>query len=283
MIISSFRAMGTTCEVRAERHDVMKEVQQRFRRYEQRFSRFLPDSELSTLNRVADVWQTVSPEMAAVLGVATDARRRTGGLVDIGIGATLAGWGYDRPIDTMAEGIKAPTTTSKHGWIFARDRVRIDVGTALDLGGIVKGWVCDRAVEATEASLVSAGGDMMSTDPDLSVELTDPDGVSYASVELGVGGLATSSRIARTWKTDEGIANHLIDPRDHRPVTSPVLQATVVAASAADAEIGAKAVLLMGSDGLAWADRQPWIRQTIALWHDGSVYATHDSRERQSA
>ena len=123
----------------------------------------------------------------------------------------------------------------------------------------------------------------MSTDPDLIVELTDPVGTPYASVELGVGGLATSSRIARTWSTDKGAAHHLIDPTRRRPAASPVVQATVIASSATDAEIGAKAVLLRGADGLAWADHQPWIREAVVLWHDGSVYATRSGARRQSA
>jgi hypothetical protein len=25
---------------------------------------------------------------------------------------------------------------------------------------------------------------------------------------------------------------------------------------------------------LAWADRQPWIRGALVVWHDGNVYAT---------
>ena len=283
MIISTFRAMGTDCEVRAAEADVVADVEARFARDEQRFSRFLPDSELSALNRNPGVWQTVSADMAAVLSVATDALRITGGLVNIGIGATLAGWGYDRTIDSIADDVPADPGGSDHGWVFDGERVLIEDGTALDLGGIVKGWVCDRAVDGTGASLVSAGGDMMSADPDLMVELTDADGMTYASVELGVGGLATSSRIARTWSTDKGAAHHLIDPTRHRPVASPVLQATVVASSATEAEVGAKAVLLRGTDGLAWADRQPWIRDAIVLWHDGSVYATRSGARRQTA
>ena len=40
------------------------------------------------------------------------------------------------------------------------------------------------------------------------------------------------------------------------PARSPVVSATAVAATAVEAEAGAKAMLLLGEDGLAWADRQ---------------------------
>ena len=59
-----------------------------------------------------------------------------------------------------------------------------------------------------------------------------------------------------------------------RPVDTPVTAATVLAETASDAEAGAKAVLLQGENGLAWAADQEWIRSAIVFWHDGSVFAT---------
>jgi hypothetical protein len=53
-----------------------------------------------------------------------------------------------------------------------------------------------------------------------------------------------------------------------------VLSATVVAATALEAEAGAKAVLLRGGDGLVWAADQPWIHGALVVWFDGSVFAT---------
>lgn len=58
------------------------------------------------------------------------------------------------------------------------------------------------------------------------------------------------------------------------PVDTPVVSATVLADSAVDAEVGAKAVLLLGADGLAWAAEQTWISAAIVIWHDRSVFAT---------
>jgi len=60
------------------------------------------------------------------------------------------------------------------------------------------------------------------------------------------------------------------------PVDSPVLSASVVAATASDAEAGAKAVLIHGADGLAWADARDWVNSALVVWDDGSVYATRD-------
>ena len=62
------------------------------------------------------------------------------------------------------------------------------------------------------------------------------------------------------------------------PASTPVVSATVVADTAVEAEAGAKAVVLMGVNGLAWADQQDWIRQAAVIWHDGTVYGTHVRR-----
>jgi thiamine biosynthesis lipoprotein ApbE len=58
------------------------------------------------------------------------------------------------------------------------------------------------------------------------------------------------------------------------PVNTPVISATVLADSAVDAEAGAKAVLLLGADGLAWAAEQIWMFAALVIWRDGSVFAT---------
>jgi thiamine biosynthesis lipoprotein ApbE len=53
-----------------------------------------------------------------------------------------------------------------------------------------------------------------------------------------------------------------------------VVSATVLAATATDAEAGAKAVLMLGTDGLAWAEAEPWVAAALVIWHDGSIYGT---------
>jgi thiamine biosynthesis lipoprotein ApbE len=58
------------------------------------------------------------------------------------------------------------------------------------------------------------------------------------------------------------------------PVDSPVVSASVLAESAVDAEAGAKAVLLLGAEGLEWASEQAWIAAAVVLWHDGSIFGT---------
>ena len=91
---------------------------------------------------------------------------------------------------------------------------------------------------------------------------------------VGVGGLATSATTRRQWNVAGRPANHLIDPRTLSPAFSPIFSATVMTETAVEAEAGAKAVLLHGEHGLAWAEQQQWIDAALVVWRDGSVYAT---------
>lgn len=275
MIVERFDAMGTWVEVRAETDAGQLKARDLFTSMEARFSRFIESSELNAVNAADTDEVVLSAEFAEILAAAADLLLRTAGLVDPAIGGRVIGWGYDRSFDELA-GMAAlpPTSHIAATWRLVGTTLRRRPGTRFDFGGLAKGWTADRAVEAGYASVVSAGGDVRSSEPTTTVDIVDPWGRSAAHVALGVGGLATSSVARRRWDTAAGPAHHIIDPRHGDPAVTPILSASVIAATAVEAEAGAKAVLILGAEGLAWAERQPWIRSAVAVWHDGTVYAT---------
>ena len=67
------------------------------------------------------------------------------------------------------------------------------------------------------------------------------------TLELTRGAIATSGRDRRRWRRNGEELHHLIDPSTGRPAVSDVLRVTVVAGSATEAEILAKAAFL-GAD-----------------------------------
>lgn len=208
--------------------------------------------------------------------MAEEMRERTDGLVDAGVGDAVIRWGYDRTFEDVPAAMSEPALSRAFGgrWSIDGEVVWRDPGVTLDLGGIAKGWTCDLAVQTGLAEMVSAGGDLRSRDPDSLVEVMDPWDHIVAEIPVGVGALATSSIAKRRWQAGSTQAHHLIDPRSGNPSITPVLSATVVAATAVEAEAGAKAVLLRGADGLSWAAQRPWIDGALVVWRDGSVYAT---------
>lgn len=267
--------MGTTVEAWTSDVAGFEATVRWFDDVEQRCSRFVPDSELSRINRDMRTRVPLSPVLRQVVSHAADMRRRTEGLLDIGVGASVAAWGYDRSFE-LVESLAEPPDHLRNApeWSLDGATLARPVGTKMDLGGIAKGWTCDTAVEKGFARVVSAGGDIRSAHVATRVPVVDPWGETVALVALGQGALATSSTTRRRWAVGDREAHHLIDPRSGRPSESPVLSATVTASTAVEAEGGAKAVLMLGEDGLAWADEQSWIRSALVIWHDGSVYAT---------
>ncbi len=271
-----FPAMGTMVDVTARTEDRIAATRQLFERIEASCSRFLPASELTRINDDPSTRVPLTAGMAGVLHAAEHARVISGGLVDVGVGGAVHAWGYDRTFTAVArrdhhavpEGLPTPPW-SVEGAVLTRPP-----GTRLDFGGIAKGWACDLAVEQGLATIVSAGGDVRSVDPQATVNIIDPWDATAATLHLGVGALATSSVSRRRWTVGNVEANHLIDPRTMCPTSSPVLSATVITATTVEAEAAAKTILLRGADGLAWADRQSWISAALVVWHDGNVYGT---------
>lgn len=274
MIIHRFHAMGTVVEVQGDERSGT-EAQEMFRAFELRFSRFRSESELSLLN--VSGGQDVSDEMRHVLELSLELRDRTAGLFDIGVGRAVHDWGYDQSFPDVTPLLQAPSCHMGE-WCMQGNSVDLSDGTTLDLGGIAKGWASDRVVESGAATVVSAGGDVRSSDPSLEAEIVDESEQTVAVVHVGVGALATSSTRKRRWKVGNDEVHHLMDPRTMGPARTPVHAATVIAETAAEAEAGAKAVLLLGTEGLRWAEEQPWVRQAIVRWHDGSVYANTVAR-----
>jgi thiamine biosynthesis lipoprotein len=125
-------------------------------------------------------------------------------------------------------------------------RARLAAGAAIDLGGIAKGWIADRAVERLGPnSLVSCGGDLHARGGG---ETGDgwPVGFGDRTLLLKDMAAATSGTSKRRW--GDGL-HHLIDPRTGAPSTSDLTEVSVLADNALDAEIFAKTAFLLGSTG----------------------------------
>jgi FAD:protein FMN transferase len=270
----TFAAMGTGIDAWCRGPESAAKLRNWFEDVEAVCSRFRPDSELSRVNRSAAGDVMVSSLLAEVMTAADRMRALTGGLVDVGVGAGVSEWGYDR---SFGEGLgldAVPGPIPFPDWSLNGRRLNRSKGTTIDLGGVAKGWSCDRAVELGLATIVSAGGDIRSDDPRAIVSVVDPWDEIAAHIRLGIGAFATSSTTRRRWRAGGREVCHLIDPRTMTPIETPILSASAVVRSAVGAEAAAKTVLLKGEAGLAWAAETDWIDAAIVVWQDGSVYAT---------
>ncbi len=132
-----------------------------------------------------------------------------------------------------------------------------------DLDGVAKGWIADRALALLRghpAALVDADGDIAvrpgggvawdiavadprpGADGDLALLRLDD---RAAGATLGI---ATSGTSVHRWPAAAGgpPRHHLLDPLTRRPAVTDVVQATVIAGSAREAEVLAKAAVIAG-------------------------------------
>jgi thiamine biosynthesis lipoprotein len=244
----AFRAMGTTIEVfvQGEAAARWQLVECEFERLERSMSRFQADSELARLNRDGRI--VASRALSEVVELALEARERTGGLFDPTVHDAVVGAGYDRTFEELpADPAPVRGGASCGGEVLVDGRkIRLAPGVRLDLGGIAKGYAADRAC----ALLADAGPSLVNAGGDLAIDGGRwPVGIETATdtmtVLLGDGGVATSGQDRRRW--GGGARHHLIDPRTGAPARTDVLRATVVASSAVEAEVLAKAAFL-GAD-----------------------------------
>jgi thiamine biosynthesis lipoprotein len=261
---STFLAMGTDVEVLAAPtlpDGAVGRVQGHFASMEAIFSRFIPDSELSCLNRAAGRPFAASQLFREVLNNAIAAARESNGLFDPLLLSEVKAAGYRESIDVVRGSVQIPTAVSVHA-TFSDIRVCNDgtviipEASGLDFGGFVKGWTVDHCAPLMADSgnwLINAGGDRLARGdgPDgggwiVGVEDPFAPGNNLAVIRVRDAAIATSSTMRRRWTTQAGIAHHLIDPRTGLPAETDLVSVTVAANSVARAEVLAKQLLLFG-------------------------------------
>lgn len=231
------------------------------RGFEGRFSRFLPESELSALNASAGGPFAASPMLFALVERAIDFARSSGGLFDPTVLRRLMELGYDRSFELVGESpIRRHDCLRDASWRDlqldpSRNTIVLPPGMGIDLGGIGKGWAVDRVVCILgEHCLVNCGGDVYARGKPAATEswrvgITDPFNAELDLMVLSLTdtAVATSSVLRRRWGA-AGALHHIIDPRTGMPSDSDALQVTVVAPSAALADYHAKVALLLGAE-----------------------------------
>ena len=272
--VERFACFGGTCEVRvggAGAAAAAAGARRQLLAWHDRFSRFLPGSELSRLNADPRDAVPASPELLALAGAVATAGSRTGGLVDGTLAREIAAAGYrstaGAPVPPALLLRLAPRRAPAGPSPEARWRtvapdpvagvVRRPPGVALDGGGLAKGLFADLAAAALAGRpgvVVACAGDLRLAGPEpRPVRVACPfTGAALHTFALASGGVATSGISRRSWLDAAGRpAHHLLDPANGRPAFTGVVQATALAPTALEAEILAKAAVLSGPDAAA--------------------------------
>ena len=283
-----FGAMGSETHLLVVGGDpsLVEVGRERIAELERRWSRFLPDSEISRLNAAAGSPLEVSDDTVALVTRAIEGWRFTGGSYDPTVLGAMLRAGYDRTFDDVAAGTESVANDlllACTDIVVDGNSITLPVGTGFDPGGIGKGLAAD--LVATELRDAGATGVVVNMGGDVRASGTDPGGgpwgvavqhVRQAAplvvVQLTEGAVATSTTLKRHWMVDGQPRHHLIDPRTGESADTDLDHVTVVAGSAWAAEVLAKAVLIRGSEHPF--DLVDGVAAALVVTSDGRVLAS---------
>lgn len=245
--------------------------------------RDLSDSILLTLNNVGaslnvfDDNSAVSRINAATAGYADSHLKRiyseslkihrlTGGAFDPTLGPLITAWGFGKGHQATADTLRLDsllsitglTKTTLRGDTIYKDDRRIQ----FNFSAIAKGYGCDCVGamfrrNGVQDFLVEIGGEICASgkspsgeDWRVSVDRPDYDNLNHESqavVSFTDMGMATSGNYRNYHESGSGRYGHTISARSGRPVKTDVLSATVLAATAMEADALATSFMAMGS------------------------------------
>lgn len=267
----------------------------RLERWVSRLTRFDPNSDLCRLNADPGPAVVVGPTLSSVLAWAAAAQAQTGGIVDATLLRERLAAEHGRPaaVPTSATGVAGTRRWRLRG-SGRRATVERPIGLRFDLDGVAKGWLADRALGLLRdlpGVVVDADGDIairLAPGDEFDVGVRDPrqPGSLLACLRIAAAttgrstlGVATSGVSVHRWPAggdvrDDAVAHHLIDPRTRRSARTDLIQATVVAASAREADALAKTAVILGRDaGLQWL-HQAGAFAAVLVTTDGDTVAT---------
>lgn len=227
-------------------------------------SDYRPESEVRRLERRPAEWVPVSEELFHVLARGLQVAEATDGAFDPTVGPLVALWREARRRGRLPHARALDSARALVGWRHvsldsAGRRVRLaTAGMRLDLGGIAKGDIAQRALEAMRlhgvtSALVEAGGDIAVGDAppgERGWRIDTPAADSLVRVRAAAlvsAAIATSGPGSQFVEIAGRRYSHVVDPRTGLGLTS-ANQATVIAPEGALADALATALTVLDAE-----------------------------------
>ena len=288
-VTASRLSMGSTLTLTAWTADepavtrAFDEVFAEFTRLERLMSTWIPDSDVSRVNREAGVRAVpVSAEVREVLKTARQMSEWTGGKFDVTFGALSGLWKFDHDQDGVIPDMgevrrrlplidyRAIQIDDPAGTVFLSRK-----GMSMHLGGIGKGYAIDRGAailrrRGVRDFMIHSGGDMyvggMKDGRPWRLGIQDPRGAAariFAEVALSDGALSTSGDYERTFMKNGRRFHHILDPATGEPARG-CRSVTIVSNRAILADGLSTGVFILGPDaGMALIERLPDVEAVI--------------------
>jgi thiamine biosynthesis lipoprotein len=276
-IALSGMTMGTSYSVKFRKPageidvgSLKKNIDRRLEDINKKMSTYLPDSELSIINRAgAGQWLPISDELYNVIQEALAISESSHGAFDITVGPLVNLWGFGpsgRPLHVPDEQtIKSTLEITGYHKIHLQDSpraIRKDMDAIfLDLSGIAKGYAVDAVSALLEQVavldyMVEIGGEIRARGVNAEGEswrigiekpVTDERSVERV-IHLKDTGMATSGNYRNFYDMNGVRYSHIINPATGKPVIQHLASVTVLDRKCMVADAWATALFVLGPD-----------------------------------
>lgn len=261
MVLGSQASLSLVLSDEAQAEAWYARAWQHINEFEQRFSRFLPDSELAQVNSHSGEWVAVSQQFLEMIDLCRQWHRLTGGIFNPFVLPSLQALGYKNSWLTPQESINPILDVSSRALMqfdmleVASGRVRVPANAALDFGGIGKGYMLDQLARLCEQNdgiynyCLSLGGDIICRGHDANkshwtIAVLDSAAQPTAMSVVNAKGKKMAAASSGTGKGKGMSWRHIIDPSTGMPSASNITLATVVAENGVAADVLAKTLVI---------------------------------------
>lgn len=275
-----FKAMGTVCAIdfelpsRARAEEFKTCILAWLDEFENKFSRFRPDSLVSQINRAAGrEWVEIDDEAVSLFTLCDWFHWVTRGIFDPTSLPLLQLWDYHAAHPVLPSEAQIQQAMSLIGWKkFQRDGQRAflpEPGMGLDVGGIGKEYAVDRVIgiaadHGIANCLVDFGHDLRvcGEPPEKGpwrIGLEDPNDPDHCwgGVAVRDRAVTSSGDYFRHFEIDGHRYGHILDPRTGHPVDNGCRSVAVVAPTCTQAGILSTTAFILGPrEGLDFLDTQ---------------------------
>ncbi len=236
---------------------VMDGVFQTIKMYEEKFSYFDVNSDLSIINNSKKVVK-IDKEFYEIFSIAKDLYENSDSLYDISIGRLTDLWDFNKAIVPKNDSIiEAQKYIGFDKITFSKDSLTKPEAVKINLGSISKGYIVDRVYEylikhKVIEGYVNAGGNIrvfsQSKDP-VRIGIRHPriPGDIIATIEINNQSIATSGDYERYFEQDGIRYHHIINPKTGYPDRKNI-SVTVIAKDAVTADVLSTTLFLMNPE-----------------------------------
>lgn len=266
-------------------------------KYEDLLSATVEGSDIWNINHSNGAPVPVSDETIALLEKSLAYSKATNGAFDITIGKLSSLWDFKSDRKEIPPESKIRSALSTVGYeniqINGAEVSLKNPDTAIDLGGIAKGYIADRMKEALNGQgitegIINLGGNILTIGPKASgdpyrIGIQKPfanTGVATATVEITDNSLVSSGVYERYFEADGKIYHHILNPATGYPFENGLLGVTIVTPSSADADALSTSCFALGlEDGMDLIEHTE-DAEAVFITEDGTCHLSSGMGEK---